>query len=63
MSPVGERQRWLAALALAVSVPLPLTGIVSWPFLLPFMATALWVASSRRHLSPPRRGSRTCWRP
>jgi len=53
MNPVGERQRWLAALALAVSVPLPLTGIVSWPFLLPFVATALWVGSSRRPLAPP----------
>lgn len=53
MNPVGERQRWLAALALAVSVPLPLTGIVTWPFLLPFIATALWVVSRRRPLAPP----------
>jgi transglutaminase-like putative cysteine protease len=53
MSAVLERQRWLAALALAVAVPLPLTGVVSWPFLLPFLAVALWVVSSRRPLAPP----------
>ena len=53
MSAVLERQRWLAALALAVAVPLPLTGVVSWPFLLPFLAVALWVVSSRRPLASP----------
>jgi transglutaminase-like putative cysteine protease len=53
MTAVQERQRWLAALALAVAVPLPLTGIVSWPFLLPFLAMAAWVVSSRRPLGPP----------
>jgi transglutaminase-like putative cysteine protease len=53
MTAVWERQRWLAALALAVAVPLPLTGIVSWPFLFPFLAVALWVVSSRRPLAPP----------
>jgi transglutaminase-like putative cysteine protease len=53
MTPVLERQRWVAALALAVAVPLPLTGIVSWPFLLPFLAAAAWVACSRRALAPP----------
>jgi transglutaminase-like putative cysteine protease len=48
-----ERQRWLAALALAVAVPLPLTGIVSWPFLGPFLVAAVWVAISRRPVAPP----------
>jgi hypothetical protein len=52
MNAVLERQRWLAALALAVAVPLPLTGIVSWPFLLPFLAMAAWTAVSRRSLAP-----------
>jgi hypothetical protein len=53
MTAVLERQRWLAALALAVAIPLPFTGVVSWPFLLPFLAVALWVVSSRRPLAPP----------
>jgi transglutaminase-like putative cysteine protease len=52
MNAVLERQRWLAALALVVAVPLPLTGIVSWPFLLPFLAMAAWAAVSRRSLAP-----------
>jgi transglutaminase-like putative cysteine protease len=50
MNAVLERQRWLAALALMVAVPLPLTGIVSWPFLLPFLAMGAWAAISRRSL-------------
>jgi hypothetical protein len=49
---VLERQRWLAVLALAVAVPLPLTGVVSWPFLVPYVAAAAWVAASRRPLAP-----------
>src|SRR5512136_3266464 len=53
MTAVLERQRWLAALALAVAVPLPFTGVVSWPFLLPFLVVATWVVSSRRPLAPP----------
>ncbi len=48
MSRTLERQRWFAALALAVAVPLPLTGIVSWPFLIPYLAVAAWVAASGR---------------
>jgi len=52
MTAVRERQRWLAALALAVAVPLPFTGLVSLPFLLPFVATAVWVAASRRPIAP-----------
>ena len=52
MNVVLERQRWLAVLALAVAVPLPLTGVVSWPFLLPYVAAAAWVAASRRPLAP-----------
>lgn len=52
MTAVRERQRWLAVLALAVAVPLPFTGIVSLPFLLPFVAVAAWVAASRRPLAP-----------
>jgi protein-glutamine gamma-glutamyltransferase len=47
-----ERQRWLGALALAVAVPLPLTGIVTWPFLVPFVAVAIWVVASRHPLAP-----------
>jgi transglutaminase-like putative cysteine protease len=46
-----ERQRWFGALALAVAAPLPLTGIVSWPFLLPYLAAALVVALAQRPLS------------
>jgi transglutaminase-like putative cysteine protease len=45
-----ERQRWLGALALAVAVPLPLTGIVSWPFLLPFLAVGAALVLARRPL-------------
>ncbi len=52
MTAAVERQRWLGALALGVAVPLPLTGIVSWPFLLPFIAVAAWVAWCRRPLQP-----------
>ena len=52
MSVELERQRWLAVLALAVAAPLPLTGVVSWPFLLPYVAVAVWVAASRRPLPP-----------
>ncbi len=52
MNPAVERQRWLGALGLAVAVPLPLTGIVSWPVLLPFAAVAGWVAACRRPLAP-----------
>lgn len=46
-----ERQRWLGALALAVAAPLPLTGVVSWPFLVPYLAAALVVTLTRRPLS------------
>jgi transglutaminase-like putative cysteine protease len=53
MTAVQERQRWLAALALAVAIPLPLTGIVSWPFLLPFLGVAVWVVSSSRPIPLP----------
>jgi protein-glutamine gamma-glutamyltransferase len=49
---VVERQRWMAAFALAVAAPLPLTGIVGWPFMLPYLAVAAWVAASRRPLAP-----------
>ncbi|MDD5564246.1 MAG: transglutaminaseTgpA domain-containing protein [Thermoanaerobaculaceae bacterium] len=52
MSAVLERQRWLAVLALAAAVPLPLTGVVSWPFLVPYVVVAAWVAASRRPLPP-----------
>jgi transglutaminase-like putative cysteine protease len=49
---VRERQRWLAVLALLVAVPLPLTGIVSWPFLLPFLTVALACLLARRVIAP-----------
>jgi transglutaminase-like putative cysteine protease len=52
MTAVRERQRWVAALALAVAVPLPFTGIGSVPFLLPFVTVAAWVVASRRPLAP-----------
>lgn len=52
MNPAVERQRWLGALGLAVAVPLPLTGIVSWPVVLPFVGVAGWVATCRRPLAP-----------
>jgi transglutaminase-like putative cysteine protease len=52
VSPALERQRWLGALALAVAVPLPLTGIVSLPFLLPFVAAGLAALLARRPLAP-----------
>jgi transglutaminase-like putative cysteine protease len=54
MSLVLERQRWLGALALAVAAPLPFTGIVSLPFLLPFAVAALAALLSRRPLAPLR---------
>ncbi len=52
MRSVVERQRWMAAFALAVAAPLPLTGIVGWPFMLPYLAVAAWVAASRKPLAP-----------
>jgi len=52
MATVRERQRWLAALALLVAAPLPLTGIVSWPFLLPFLAVAIVCLGAPRALAP-----------
>ncbi len=47
-----ERQRWLAGLALLLSLPLPLTGVVTWPVAGLFAAVAAGVALSRRPLSP-----------
>jgi transglutaminase-like putative cysteine protease len=52
VNPILERQRWLAAFALAVSVPLPLTGVVSVPFLVPYLAVALWTLTATKPLSP-----------
>ena len=52
MNPVLERQRWIAALALAVAVPLPLTGVVSVPFLVPYLAAAFWTLTASKPLSP-----------
>ncbi len=52
MSAALERQRWLAALAVAVAVPLPLTGVVSVPFLVPFVGVALLLLLARRPLPP-----------
>jgi len=49
-----ERQRWLGALALAVAVPLPFTGIVSLPFLLPFVLAAAAALAWPRPLPPVR---------
>lgn len=47
-----ERQRWLAGLALLLSLPLPLTGVVTWPLAGLFAAVAAGVALSRRPLAP-----------
>ncbi len=47
-----ERQRWLAGLALLLSLPLPLTGVVTWPVAGLFATVAVAVALSRRPLSP-----------
>lgn len=47
-----ERQRWLAGLSLLAAVPLPVTGIATWPFVLPFAATAIWVLVRRRVVEP-----------
>lgn len=47
-----ERQRWLAGMALLLSVPLPLTGVVTWPVAGPFAAVAIAAALSRRVLKP-----------
>jgi transglutaminase-like putative cysteine protease len=52
MSAVVERQRWLAWLAGAVALPLPLTGVVGVQFLLPFLIVAMLVAISRRPVGP-----------
>ncbi len=54
MTAVLERQRWLGALALAVALPLPFTGVVSVPFLLPFVALAGAALLARRPLPPLR---------
>jgi transglutaminase-like putative cysteine protease len=43
-----ERQRWLAGLALAAAVPLPITGIATWPFVLPYMLMAGWLLTRSR---------------
>ena len=47
-----ERQRWLAGLALVVAVPLPLTGIATWPFVLPYLLMAGWLLSRPRPVAP-----------
>ncbi len=49
---VLERQRWLAGLALLLAVPLPLTGVVTWPVAGLFAAVAVTVGLARRPLSP-----------
>lgn len=50
MSLALERQRWLGVIALALAVPLPFTGVVSLPFLLPFVVVAGWLVAARRPL-------------
>lgn len=47
-----ERQRWLAGLALAAAVPLPITGIATWPFVLPYMLMAGWLLARPRPVAP-----------
>lgn len=43
-----DRQRWLGVIALAVAVPLPFTGVVSLPFLVPFVVVAGWLVAARK---------------
>jgi len=45
------RQRWLGAIALAVALPLPFTGVVSVPFLVPFVVVAAWMVAARRQVA------------
>lgn len=47
-----ERQRWLAGLALLLAVPLPLSGVVSWPVAWLYAAVAVVVALSRQVRAP-----------
>lgn len=47
-----ERQRWLAGLALLLAVPLPLTGVVTWPVVAVFAGVASLVGLSRQVLRP-----------
>jgi hypothetical protein len=47
-----ELQRWIGVLALAVAVPLPFTGIASWPFVGVFLAVAAAMLAARRPLPP-----------
>jgi transglutaminase-like putative cysteine protease len=49
-----ERQRWLAALALVVALPLPLTGVAAWPFVGAFCAVAALVLTARKPTPPLR---------
>ncbi|HPS78004.1 MAG TPA: transglutaminaseTgpA domain-containing protein [Thermoanaerobaculaceae bacterium] len=47
-----ERQRWLAGMALLAAIPLPITGIATWPFVLPYMLVAGWLLTRPRAVSP-----------
>jgi len=47
-----ERQRWVGALALAAALPLPFTGIVTLPFLAPFVLAAVILLAAGRVLKP-----------
>lgn len=47
-----ERQRWLAGLSLLLAVPLPLTGVVTWPVAVLFAGAAVLVGTARRVLKP-----------
>lgn len=50
MRAVLERQRWVGALAAFLALPLLVTGAVAWPFLLPYLAVAIFMAVARRPL-------------
>lgn len=43
-----ERQRWFGVLAVLLVVPLPVTGVATWPFLIPYLAVALRLAMAGR---------------
>jgi len=52
VKPSLERQRWVGVLALLLALPLPVTGVSTWPFLIPYAVVAAVMAAARRPLRP-----------
>lgn len=50
MRATRERQIWLGVLALLLAAPLPATGVVAWPFLIPYGVSALVLVMAQRPL-------------